>query len=260
MNSLEKFLAKIRTYCIGKINTQGYDEKHKQDIYAYLEKLIEDLKERINNLNEPTIPALDENQTKILREYLVGDEGKTKSCKDIGNENGISRQAISRRIISYCEKIKNFFINEIDEYGFKLKYPNKHPLETIKEYLAISAYNRLKSIGIDTIEQLTEMSPEQIENIKGIGKKGLESVIIALHYHYGIILCPYKQTNPICQTTGQSAKHLRSNYGKTIENIMELREEIREKQDELMRLTQLAERYRILLANRLNGDINGTIK
>jgi N utilization substance protein A len=58
------------------------------------------------------------------------------------------------------------------------------PIEQISE-LGDSIQEKLIAAGITTVEELADMTPEQLEEIPGIGEKTLEKISIAVRHYFG---------------------------------------------------------------------------
>jgi len=58
------------------------------------------------------------------------------------------------------------------------------PIEQITE-LGESILEKLIAAGITTVEELADMTPEQLEEIPGIGEKTLEKISVAVRHYFG---------------------------------------------------------------------------
>jgi len=58
------------------------------------------------------------------------------------------------------------------------------PVEQIKE-LGETILEKLIAAGITTVEELADMTPEQLEEIPGIGEKTLEKISVAVRHYFG---------------------------------------------------------------------------
>jgi N utilization substance protein A len=58
------------------------------------------------------------------------------------------------------------------------------PVEQISE-LGESILEKLIAAGITTVEELADMTPEQLEEIPGIGEKTLEKISVAVRHYFG---------------------------------------------------------------------------
>jgi N utilization substance protein A len=58
------------------------------------------------------------------------------------------------------------------------------PIEQVTE-LGDSIVQKLVSAGITTVEALADMTPEQLEEIPGIGEKTLEKISVAVRHYFG---------------------------------------------------------------------------
>src|SRR5664280_2108497 len=58
------------------------------------------------------------------------------------------------------------------------------PVEQIKE-LGDAILEKLIAAGITTVEELADMTPEQLEEIPGIGEKTLEKISVAVRHYFG---------------------------------------------------------------------------
>src|SRR5579859_1862964 len=58
------------------------------------------------------------------------------------------------------------------------------PIEQISE-LGESILEKLIAAGITTVEELADMTPEQLEEIPGIGEKTLEKISVAVRHYFG---------------------------------------------------------------------------
>ena len=58
------------------------------------------------------------------------------------------------------------------------------PIEQIAE-LGDTIIQKLVAAGITTVEQLADMTPEELEEIPGIGEKTLERISVAVRHYFG---------------------------------------------------------------------------
>jgi N utilization substance protein A len=58
------------------------------------------------------------------------------------------------------------------------------PIEAVSE-LGESIIQKLVAAGITTVESLADMTPEQLEEIPGIGEKTLERISVAVRHYFG---------------------------------------------------------------------------
>ncbi len=58
------------------------------------------------------------------------------------------------------------------------------PVEQISE-LGEQILDKLIAAGITTVEELADMTPEQLEEIPGIGEKTLEKISVAVRHYFG---------------------------------------------------------------------------
>ena len=58
------------------------------------------------------------------------------------------------------------------------------PIEQVTE-LGEGIIQKLVAAGITTVEALADMTPEQLEEIPGIGEKTLEKIIVAVRHYFG---------------------------------------------------------------------------
>ncbi len=58
------------------------------------------------------------------------------------------------------------------------------PIEQVTE-LGDSILQKLVAAGITTVEALADMTPEQLEEIPGIGEKTLERISVAVRHYFG---------------------------------------------------------------------------
>lgn len=58
------------------------------------------------------------------------------------------------------------------------------PIEQITE-LGETIQEKLIAAGITTVEELADMTPEQLEEIPGIGEKTLEKISVAVRHYFG---------------------------------------------------------------------------
>ena len=58
------------------------------------------------------------------------------------------------------------------------------PIEQVSE-LGESIIQKLVAAGITTVEALADMTPEQLEEIPGIGEKTLEKISVAVRHYFG---------------------------------------------------------------------------
>src|SRR5579859_5471997 len=58
------------------------------------------------------------------------------------------------------------------------------PVEQISE-LGEATLEKLIAAGITTVEELADMTPEQLEEIPGIGEKTLEKISVAVRHYFG---------------------------------------------------------------------------
>src|SRR5665811_434558 len=58
------------------------------------------------------------------------------------------------------------------------------PIEQVTE-LGVGIIQKLVAAGITTVESLADMTPEQLEEIPGIGEKTLERISVAVRHYFG---------------------------------------------------------------------------
>jgi N utilization substance protein A len=58
------------------------------------------------------------------------------------------------------------------------------PLDSIKEELGDSIFDKLTAGGVTTIEAIADMTPEELEQIEGIGPKSIEKIAEAVNNYF----------------------------------------------------------------------------
>jgi N utilization substance protein A len=73
---------------------------------------------------------------------------------------------------------------EVEEQMQALTGGPSTPIEQVTE-LAAGVLQKLVTAGITTVEALADMTPEQLEEIPGIGEKTLERISVAVRHYFG---------------------------------------------------------------------------
>jgi N utilization substance protein A len=73
---------------------------------------------------------------------------------------------------------------EVEEQMQALTGGPTTPIEQVTE-LAAGVVQKLITAGITTVEALADMTPEQLEEIPGIGEKTLEKISVAVRHYFG---------------------------------------------------------------------------
>ena len=73
---------------------------------------------------------------------------------------------------------------EVEQQMQAMTAPAATPVEQVTE-LGESIIQKLVAAGITTVEALADMTPEQLEEIPGIGEKTLEKIGVAVRHYFG---------------------------------------------------------------------------
>src|SRR6202035_2321600 len=78
------------------------------------------------------------------------------------------------------------------------------PIEQVTE-LGESIIQKLVAAGITTVENLADMTPEQLEEIPGIGEKTLEKISVAVRHYFGQYEEGEERPEPAITATAEEA-------------------------------------------------------
>ena len=115
------------------------------------------------------------------------DSGKTTLIKETLLENGFADQGKS--LIICCEDGENEYdMEELKRVDAKLVMVEKEEDEKEKVLemsideleLSVRSYNCLKRAGINTVEELTNKTSEDMMKVRNLGRKSLEEVLAKL--------------------------------------------------------------------------------
>jgi N utilization substance protein A len=73
---------------------------------------------------------------------------------------------------------------EVEQQMTAMSGATATPIEQVSE-LGESIIQKLVTAGITTVESLADMTPEQLEEIPGIGEKTLEKISVAVRHYFG---------------------------------------------------------------------------
>jgi N utilization substance protein A len=146
--------------------------EYSDEITTFAEKALQPAK-----VSRVSITDLTEKQLEVI----VDDTQLSLAIGKKGQNVRLAAKLLGWKIDIKSEEEKR---QEVEEQMQALSGGPTTPIEQVSE-LAPSVVQKLITAGITTVEALADMTPEQLEEIPGIGEKTLEKISVAVRHYFG---------------------------------------------------------------------------
>jgi N utilization substance protein A len=143
-----------------------------EEITTFAEKALQPAK-----VSKVSIVNLEEKQIEVI----VDDTQLSLAIGKKGQNVRLAAKLLGWKIDIKSEEEKR---QEVEQQMQEMGGGATTPVEQIKE-LGDAILEKLIAAGITTIEELADMTPEQLEEIPGIGEKTLEKISVAVRHYFG---------------------------------------------------------------------------
>jgi N utilization substance protein A len=143
-----------------------------EEITTFAEKALQPAK-----VSKVSITNLEEKQIEVI----VDDTQLSLAIGKKGQNVRLAAKLLGWKIDIKSEEEKR---QEVEQQMQEMGGGATTPVEQIKE-LGDAILEKLIAAGITTIEELADMTPEQLEEIPGIGEKTLEKISVAVRHYFG---------------------------------------------------------------------------
>jgi transcription termination/antitermination protein NusA len=146
--------------------------EYSEEITTFAEKALQPAK-----VSRVSITDLTEKQLEVI----VDDTQLSLAIGKKGQNVRLAAKLLGWKIDIKSEEEKR---QEVEEQMQALSGGPTTPIEQVTE-LADGVIQKLITAGITTVEALADMTPEQLEEIPGIGEKTLEKISVAVRHYFG---------------------------------------------------------------------------
>jgi N utilization substance protein A len=146
--------------------------EYSEEITTFAEKALQPAK-----VSRVSISDLTEKQLEVI----VDDTQLSLAIGKKGQNVRLAAKLLGWKIDIKSEEEKR---QEVEEQMQALSGGPTTPIEQVTE-LASGVLQKLVTAGITTVEALADMTPEQLEEIPGIGEKTLEKISVAVRHYFG---------------------------------------------------------------------------
>jgi N utilization substance protein A len=146
--------------------------EYSDEITTFAEKALQPAK-----VSRVSITDLTEKQLEVI----VDDTQLSLAIGKKGQNVRLAAKLLGWKIDIKSEEEKR---QEVEEQMQALTGGPTTPIEQVTE-LAAGVVQKLITAGITTVEALADMTPEQLEEIPGIGEKTLEKISVAVRHYFG---------------------------------------------------------------------------
>ncbi|MGA3263933.1 MAG: transcription termination factor NusA [Terracidiphilus sp.] len=146
--------------------------EYSDEITTFAEKALQPAKVSRVSITELTDKQL---------EVIVDDTQLSLAIGKKGQNVRLAAKLLGWKIDIKSEEEKR---QEVEEQMQALSGGPTTPIEQVTE-LADGVLQKLVTAGITTVEALADMTPEQLEEIPGIGEKTLEKISVAVRHYFG---------------------------------------------------------------------------
>ena len=143
-----------------------------EEITTFAEKALQPAK-----VSRVSITDLDEKQIEVI----VDDTQLSLAIGKKGQNVRLAAKLLGWKIDIKSEEEKR---QEVEQQMQAMGGGATTPIEQISE-LGEAIQVKLIAAGITTVEELADMTPEQLEEIPGIGEKTLEKISVAVRHYFG---------------------------------------------------------------------------
>jgi N utilization substance protein A len=146
--------------------------EYSDEITTFAEKALQPAK-----VSRVTIADLTEKQIEVI----VDDTQLSLAIGKKGQNVRLAAKLLGWKIDIKSEEEKR---QEVEQQMQALSGGPSTPIEQVTE-LGETIIQKLVAAGITTVESLADMTPEQLEEIPGIGEKTLEKISVAVRHYFG---------------------------------------------------------------------------
>ena len=146
--------------------------EYNEEITTFAEKALQPAK-----VSRVSITDLGEKQLEVI----VDDTQLSLAIGKKGQNVRLAARLLGWKIDIKSEEEKR---QEVEQQMQALSGGPSTPIEQVTE-LGESIIQKLVAAGITTVESLADMTPEQLEEIPGIGEKTLEKISVAVRHYFG---------------------------------------------------------------------------
>ena len=114
-------------------------------------------------------------------EVIVDDSQLSLAIGKKGQNVRLAAKLLGWKIDIKSEEEKR---QEVEQQMSALVGGTSTPLDSIKEELGDSIFDKLTAGGVTTIEAIADMTPEELEQIEGIGPKSIEKIAEAVNNYF----------------------------------------------------------------------------
>jgi transcription termination/antitermination protein NusA len=143
-----------------------------EEITTFAEKALQPAK-----VSRVSIADLTEKQLEVI----VDDTQLSLAIGKKGQNVRLAAKLLGWKIDIKSEEEKR---QEVEQQMQAMAGASATPIEQVSE-LGDSIIQKLVAAGITTVEALADMTPEQLEEIPGIGEKTLEKITVAVRHYFG---------------------------------------------------------------------------
>ena len=146
--------------------------EYSDEITTFAEKALQPAK-----VSKVSIADLNEKQLEVI----VDDTQLSLAIGKKGQNVRLAAKLLGWKIDIKSEEEKR---QEVEQQMSGMGNAASTPIEQIVE-LGETIQEKLIAAGVTTVEQLADMTPEQLEEIPGIGEKTLEKISVAVRHYFG---------------------------------------------------------------------------
>jgi N utilization substance protein A len=146
--------------------------EYSDEITTFAEKALQPAK-----VSKVSIADLNEKQLEVI----VDDTQLSLAIGKKGQNVRLAAKLLGWKIDIKSEEEKR---QEVEQQMSGMGAAVSTPIEQIVE-LGDTIQEKLIAAGVTTVEQLADMTPEQLEEIPGIGEKTLEKISVAVRHYFG---------------------------------------------------------------------------
>jgi N utilization substance protein A len=146
--------------------------EYSDEITTFAEKALQPAK-----VSKVSIADLNEKQLEVI----VDDTQLSLAIGKKGQNVRLAAKLLGWKIDIKSEEEKR---QEVEQQMTGMGVGVSTPIEQIVE-LGDTIQEKLIAAGVTTVEQLADMTPEQLEEIPGIGEKTLEKISVAVRHYFG---------------------------------------------------------------------------
>jgi len=166
--------------------------EYSDEITTFAEKALQPAK-----VSRVSISDLTEKQLEVI----VDDTQLSLAIGKKGQNVRLAAKLLGWKIDIKSEEEKR---QEVEQQMQALSGGPSTPIEQVSE-LGESIIQKLVTAGITTVEALADMTPEQLEEVPGIGEKTVEKISVAVRHYFGQYVegeeAPAAKTEPIVELT-----------------------------------------------------------